>query len=295
MRRTAALQPAPSSRRWPLSSELRGQLEERLLRVLRGRVDRDAPDALRVWFTHLLGLRERQFREQLLAERLSRFDTHLGFSLLCALLDLAATKDARGRQLLLDLTATRPLAEALGYERTRSIYSLARARGREDVTRLLLSPAGQLQRVPASHAASRENRHMQDASLGWRKKLARGNDRMKLDRLVFDQNPAVTRLLLDNPRIVERDVVRIAAMRPTNPDCLVAVFQSRKWRSRYPVKVALACNPYSPIDVALACLPQLMRQNLRYVAENEKLAAELRQAASELLNHRPGQVSPPRS
>ena len=125
---------------------------------------------------------------------------------------------------------------------------------------------------------------MQDASLGWRKKLARSNDRMKLDRLIFDQNASVTRLLLDNPRIVERDVVRIAAMRPTNPDCLVAVFQSRKWRNRYTVKVALACNPYSPIDVALACLPQLMRQNLRYVAENEKLAAELRQAASELLN-----------
>ncbi|MEE2830328.1 MAG: hypothetical protein VX498_14155 [Myxococcota bacterium] len=222
-------------------------------------------------------------RSRALTERLRRMDTHFCFAMLTQLLDLAADRNPQGRELLIDLTCSRPLAESIGYEATRRIYPLAAQRERPDVSLLFLSPDGLNPRDPGEEFLKRENQKLPDQSLGWRKALARGTDRLKLDRLLFDRNPAVIQLLLANPRIIERDVVRIAAMRPTNPDNLVAVFQHPRWITRYLVKVALACNPWSPLDVALACLPHLMQPNLRYIAASAKLAPTLRSMARTLL------------
>jgi len=220
----------------------------------------------------------------LLADRLVRLDSHFALALLSEVLDLASARDPQAQELLLDLTSTRPLAETVGYEQTRLIYALAVERGRKDVTQLFLSPEVLNPRAVSERFLANENQHLQDSSVGWRKKLARGTDRLRLDRLVFDRNPDVIRILLNNPRIIERDVVRIAAMRPANPDTLAVVFQNRKWLARYRVKVALACNPWSPIDIALACVPHLMKQDLRYAARSEKLPEQVRLAASNLVN-----------
>ena len=255
---------------------------EALLAVLRSSIDRRAPAATRRRFQHLLAIRDRGIRTRLLSEQLAHSDAHFVFALLSGLIDLSLRRDPRGRELLIDLTNARPLADTLGYAATRRIYELAHKRGRPDIARLFLSAEVLNPRSVSRQFLATGNKHMGDVSLGWRKKLARGTDRMKLDQLLFDRNPEVIRILLDNPRIIERDVVRIAAMRPANPENLVAVFQNRKWVARYHVKVALACNPWSPVDVALACLPHLMAQDLRYAAENEKLAGEIRETAADL-------------
>jgi len=268
----------------------RTRAQEALLATLRASIDSRAPAATREWFNHLLAIRDRNIRAHLLAERLAHLDTHFGFAVLCALLDLAIERDPRGRELLLDLTSARPLAETVGYHPTRRIYTLARERGREDVSRLFLSPEVLKPRPISKQFLSIQNQHLQDTSVGWRKRLARGTDRLRLDRLIFDRNPDVIRILLNNPRIIERDVVRIAAMRPANPDNLVAVFQSRKWIARYRVKVALACNPWSPTDIAMACLPHLMTQDLSYAASSEKLTGEIREVAAELLSRANGRA-----
>jgi hypothetical protein len=261
----------------------RARLHAALLDTLRGSIDGRAPAATDQWFARLSGIRDPSIRARLLTERLIRSDTHYGFALLRGLLDLASDRDPGARQLLLDLTSARPLAETVGYEPTRRIYKLAAEYGRNDVARLFLSPEAMNPRAVSQHFLANQNQHLGDASLGWRKKLARGSDRLRLDRLVFDRNPDVIRILLANPRITLRDVVRVAAMRPANPAALTVVFQSRKWVARYRVKVALACNPWSPIDISLACLPHLMSQDLRYVARSEKLTGEVRDAATKLL------------
>ncbi len=267
-----------------MSLTSRTDAQAALLAVLRAAVDKGAAAASQSWFAQLSGIRDPSIRARLLGDRLVRLDTHFALALLSELLDLASTRDPQARELLLDLTSTRPLAETVGYEQTRLIYALAVERDRRDVTQLFLSPEVLNPRTVSEHFLANENQHLQNSSIGWRKKLARGTDRLRLDRLVFDRNPDVIRILLNNPRIIERDVVRIAAMRPANPDTLAVVFQSRKWLARYRVKVALACNPWSPIDIALACVPHLMTQDLRYAAQSEKLAAQVRAAASNLLN-----------
>lgn len=266
-----------------MSLTRRADAQAALLAVLRAAIDDRAIAASQSWFSQLAGIRDPSIRARLLVDRLLRVDAHFALALLSELLDLASARDHQARELLLDLTSTRPLAEAVGYEQTRLLYALAVKRERRDVTHLFLSPEALKPRTVSEHFLANENQHLQDSSIGWRKKLARGKDRLRLNRLVFDRNPDVIRILLTNPRIIERDVVRIAAMRPANPDTLAVVFQSRKWLARYRVKVALACNPWSPIDIALACLPHLMTQDLRYAAGSAKLATQVRVTASNLL------------
>jgi hypothetical protein len=115
-------------------------------------------------------------------------------------------------------------------------------------------------------------------TLGERKSLARRNDREWIARVIRDPHPDVMRILLLNPRLTETDVVRLCARRPVASDVLREVFGSARWIVRYPVKVALALNPYTPLDVALQLAPLLRAQDLRRVLDATDLPEELHAA-----------------
>ena len=94
-----------------------------------------------------------------------------------------------------------------------------------------------------------------DLPLGLRRAAARTTDRLVLDRLMHDKNPLVIGLLLDNPRVVERDVVRIAAMRPTTIEIVTLIASHRRWGSQYSVRKAIVCNPFAPTDLKVLVDP----------------------------------------
>jgi len=268
------------------ASDPRKEAVERLLDVLRQSITERAGEAAELFITRMMALPEAGMRSRVVAERLRGYDAHLILGLLSALLERASRRESRAQQLLLDLCTARPLATILGYENTRRVYELARARGEDRINQLFLFSDNESVKKPGEAFLKRENNKLPDESLGWRKKCARGTDRLKLDRLLFDRNPSVIRLLLHNSRIVERDVVKIAAMRPANPMCLHEVFASERWLRRYQVKVALACNPYTPVDIALACVPQLMVPRLKYLESNGKIHPAIRDCARDILQRR---------
>ncbi len=259
---------------------------DRLLQVLREHINSRSHEAIKPFLKRLMALPEAGMRSRVVAERLRGYDAYLSVALLAALLEGAGRRDVRSQQLLLDLCTARPLAGVLGYNNSRRVYELALARGETQITRLFLFSENAAARKPGAAFLKRENNKLPDESLGWRKKCARSQDRLKLDRLLFDRNPSVVRLLLENPRIVERDVVKIAAMRPANPMCLHEVFASKRWITRYQVKVALACNPYTPVDIALACVPHLMLPRLKYLEGNGRIHPSTRACARDILRQR---------
>jgi hypothetical protein len=115
-------------------------------------------------------------------------------------------------------------------------------------------------------------------SLGERKSLARRNDREWIARVIRDPHPAVMRILLQNPRLTETDVLRLAARRPVASDVLREVFRCPRWIVRYPIKVALTLNPYTPLDVALQLAPLLHEQDLKRVLAAADLPPQLQAA-----------------
>ncbi|MFT3921970.1 MAG: hypothetical protein QM778_05500 [Myxococcales bacterium] len=118
-------------------------------------------------------------------------------------------------------------------------------------------------------------------TLGERKSIARKRDRNLLARVLRDPHPDVIRILLDNPALVEDDVVRLCARRPVPAQVLVQVFQHPRWVLRYRVRLALALNPHTPEEVALQLLPHLGPADLREVAQSGQLSERVREACSE--------------
>lgn len=113
--------------------------------------------------------------------------------------------------------------------------------------------------------------------------MARGGNRDRLDRLLFDQDPIVIRMLLNNPRITEADAGRIAARRPNSADILRAVFAHPRYARSRVVQLALAQNPYTPTDVATALLAVLDRPSILTLSQEPSVHPVVRARAEALL------------
>ena len=165
--------------------------------------------------------------------------------------------------------------DALPYERRATLYAAARDNGRYDLADLFLS-AGV---GPEAAATAPLNVGGRTLTLGERKSLARGGRREMLDRLMRDPAAPVIRILLGNPRLTERDVVAIAARRPQLPEIQHEIARSRRWISRYSVKVALVLNPSTPTDLAVRLIGLLQLPELRQAATEGALSEIVRSAA----------------
>ena len=202
---------------------------------------------------------------------------------------------ARYRRVSMELALNAKLFRELAYDRIQDLHAIAQGADLPQVSALFLSgphdPRGRL-----AEDSGPENPHL-EISLGRRKAAARSTrfnnaDRDTLDRLLRDRNPAVVRLLLQNGRVTERDVVRMAAQRPANPPCLQAIADHPKWAQRYAVRKALACNPRCPHPVAERLMRTLMRQDLRFIAGTSNLPERVRTEAKRALDESSG--APPK-
>lgn len=228
-------------------------------------------------------LRESKMRRAVVVEAVEDAPPHDLVATLVLLMARARSGSGRARAVLQQLALEPTVFREMPYARVEAAYAAARTVQLDGVARFFLSAALE----PPADATDDfvGNRHM-DLPLGTRRSAARGADRYKLDRLLHDRDHRVIGVLLDNPRITERDAVRIAAMRPTRPEILEVVARHSKWSSRYRVRKALACNPATPATIARRLLPTLMRQDLRHALEAGVLPPELTAEVRRMLRGR---------
>lgn len=173
--------------------------------------------------------------------------------------------------------------EGLPYAYAAELYQVATVKGYQAVQRLLLRPSA---RREASGDELAPDPRMAERTLGERKSLARKADPDVIDRLLFDPDRAVLENLLRNPRLTEREVVRIASHRPSSPDTLRRVAQDCRFGKREHVRRALVRNPYTPSELAVNLLPFLLDGELREVRSDGTLHATVREAALAILRAR---------
>jgi hypothetical protein len=124
-------------------------------------------------------------------------------------------------------------------------------------------------------------------TLGERKSLARRPDRETMARLVADPHPDVIHRLLRNPRVLEDDVVRMAARRPGRSEVLAEIARSTRWVHRPRVRMALVLNPATPTEMAARIAGLLLRPELDLVAHSPHVPAAVRALCLEHLERRP--------
>jgi hypothetical protein len=171
--------------------------------------------------------------------------------------------------------------ERLSYERLSDLYLVLRSSHLGEAAAMLLPGHCHreiLGKAPPKYPGGR------DPTLGERKSLARASPRHTIDRLLRDPEPQVIRLLLRNPRLVERDVVLVAARRQVQPEVIREIMANQKWISRYSVKRSIVLNPGVPNELALRLLPFMIRTHLAEIAKDPSLPPIRQQAARRLLD-----------
>lgn len=172
---------------------------------------------------------------------------------------------------------------AMDYVRAGELYRAAFSAGYAPVRFLLL-------RAPPQLVAEKDqvlpDPELIDVPLGRRKAMAKGQERDLLLRLALDPSIPVVEILLQNARIVESDVVRVAARRPNLAEVLATVATHRRWNHRYEVQRAIVQNPYAPTAVAASFVPFLMGRHLLEIGRDARLHEGVRSAAMDITTWR---------
>jgi hypothetical protein len=119
-------------------------------------------------------------------------------------------------------------------------------------------------------------------------KLAMKGDREARAILIRDGNKVVSTAVVHNPRITDKEVETIAAMRTISEDVLRQIAMNRAWARVYPVIHNLARNPRTPLASALGILPRLQARDLQALSQNRNVPDAVRRQAFRLMQTRAG-------
>lgn len=231
----------------------------------------------------LLCISEKDMRSAVLAERFSRTKEEVVVEILFHICRRASEKKKKYVEILASCIDIDRFTKALGLEKMSRIYNRAKEQGYTEVVRLLINPAPK--GAPVGEYDFVEGRDVFDITLGEKRSLSKTRGKETLDRLLYDEDPTVIRNILANPRITERDVLKVVSKRPNTPDVMKVIFESQKWSSRYVVKRALVLNPYTPTGMALGLINFMQYKDLKMIAGDHTLHEELTAAAKELLKN----------
>lgn len=121
-----------------------------------------------------------------------------------------------------------------------------------------------------------------------RVKLAMKGDREARNILIRDPNRIVAAAVVQNPRITEQEMEKIAAMRTVSEDILRQIANDRQWSRSYSIVHNLARNPRTPIANVMNILSRLQLRDLAALSKNKNISDAVRRQAQRLSQARTG-------
>jgi hypothetical protein len=121
-----------------------------------------------------------------------------------------------------------------------------------------------------------------------RVRLAMKGDREARTILIRDPNRIVAQAVVQNPRISEQEIEKIAAMRTVTEDVLRQIASNRQWARNYAVMHTLARNPRTPMANVLNILSRLQLRDLVALSKNRNVSDAVRRQAMRLSQARSG-------
>lgn len=119
-------------------------------------------------------------------------------------------------------------------------------------------------------------------------KMAQKGDREARTLLIRDSNRVVALGVLQNPRITENEIEKIAAMRSVPEEVLRTIAGSRTWARNYSIAHNLARNARTPIANAMNILSRLQLRDLVALSKNRNVSDAVRRQALRLSQARAG-------
>jgi hypothetical protein len=233
----------------------------------------------------LAGIADPEQRARALGTRLAAHDPETIAATLAEIIEGADRREP-GADLLVKAMITPGLRIAWDDGLALRVLAHARRAGRYDLAGMFLDlPATDERLEPAAPPLPKA---VAKVPLGMRRTMARRNDIGLIERLLGDPDPAVVANLLNNPRITELEVVRMAARSPVRQEVLAAIARHPRWGIQHRVRVTLAHNPATPTAIVLGLLHLLLDQDLRALIGDVRLSAVVTSRARALLAERIG-------
>jgi hypothetical protein len=113
-------------------------------------------------------------------------------------------------------------------------------------------------------------------------KLGLKGDREARGILVRDTNKVVATAVMHNPRLSDKEVENIAAMRTVSDEVLRLIGRNRAWARSYPIIHNLVRNPRAPLATAVQILPRIRTKDLQSISLNRNVSDAVRRQALRL-------------
>lgn len=121
-----------------------------------------------------------------------------------------------------------------------------------------------------------------------RVKLAMKGDREARNILIRDPNRIVAQAVINNARVTEQEVEKIAAMRTVPEEVLRQIGINRNWARNYSIMHNLARNPRTPLGNVITILSHLQLRDLQAISKNRNVSDNVRRQALRLSQARTG-------
>ncbi len=119
-------------------------------------------------------------------------------------------------------------------------------------------------------------------------RLALKGDREARNILIRDPNRVVAQAVVQNKRITDQEIEKIASMRTVPEDILRQIAVNRQWARNYSVVHNLARNPRTPIGNVMGILTRLQMRDLLALAKNRNVSDAVRKQAGRISVMRKG-------
>jgi hypothetical protein len=113
----------------------------------------------------------------------------------------------------------------------------------------------------------------------------RGNRSTRLI-LVRERNRLVASAAIRNPRMTDGEAEVIAGMRDVTEEVLRIISLRRDWMSKYPIIMALARNPRTPVGVVLPLINRLTLRDLKGLKDDRGVAEVVRATARKMYQNK---------
>jgi hypothetical protein len=108
----------------------------------------------------------------------------------------------------------------------------------------------------------------------------------EIARYLHDPSPRIIRALLENRHLAEEDVLILAQRKNLPPEILEIIFKDKRWAASYPVQLALARNPKSPLSVSLTIARYLRLFDLEEITRSHFIPLVFRHKAERIISER---------
>jgi hypothetical protein len=104
--------------------------------------------------------------------------------------------------------------------------------------------------------------------------------------LIHDPSPQVIRTLLSNRNLGEDDVLVIATRKNLPSDIFAEIARDKRWSESYPIRLALAGNPKTPLSVSISLARYLRLFDLAEMARNPLIPSVFRHKVETIVTER---------